>query len=71
MVRLDLGVGKWSRLNFWIKIVVPGSTKFVDLATHLTQQNQSIYNVIKHFHFKKCCSFYSLKHIYYGFYKKD
>ncbi len=35
MVKVSLGVGKWSRFKFWIKI-------YVDAGTHLTQQNQEV-----------------------------
>ncbi len=35
-VRLGLGVGKLSRLNFWIKML------FQNVVTHLTQQNQDV-----------------------------
>ncbi len=37
---LGLGVGKWSRLHFWIEMLSQGQQN--DPGTHLTQQNQDV-----------------------------
>ncbi len=31
------------KITFWDSNVVPGSTKYVDPGTHLTQQNQDVH----------------------------
>ncbi len=41
-VRLGLGVEKWSRLHFWIKMLFQGQ-QYIDPGTNLTLQNHDVH----------------------------